>query len=183
MSMIFTSLCWFSDPVYSFRLQLFFPTCFEDHWIVFVVDIKDRKYVMLDSKHNEDDSFQEAARSRMVSVCVKLPFYEHCLLYIELFFFTFVFAYRDLRLSTFGKNLFTLTWGSHIMSLPIPQFLATPHRISELLFLPSRCVFLLFYKYILRHVFDMLRLDLVILLGSCPFLCCLPPFILFVWCV
>jgi hypothetical protein len=111
MSMIFTSLCWFSDPVYSFRLQLFFPTCFEDHWIVFVVDIKDRKYVMLDSKHNEDDSFQEAARSRMVSVCVKLPFYEHCLLYIELFFFHFCFCIQRSSFEYFWQKFVHIDMG------------------------------------------------------------------------
>ncbi|KAG2549937.1 hypothetical protein PVAP13_9KG279800 [Panicum virgatum] len=46
---------------------LFFPTCFEDHWFVFVVDIKDRKFVILDSYYKENDEFQEIVRERMIS--------------------------------------------------------------------------------------------------------------------
>ncbi|XP_039841597.1 uncharacterized protein LOC120701853 [Panicum virgatum] len=46
---------------------LVFPTCFEDHWFVFIVDIKDKKYVMLDSYYKETDEFQEIVRERMVS--------------------------------------------------------------------------------------------------------------------
>ncbi|CAL4956391.1 unnamed protein product [Urochloa decumbens] len=45
--------------------MLFFPTCFEDNWFVFVVDMKDRKYVMLDPLYNENDEFQEVVRERM----------------------------------------------------------------------------------------------------------------------
>jgi hypothetical protein len=48
-------------------LQLVFPTCFEDHWFVFIVDIKDKKYVMLDSYYKETDEFQGIVRERMVS--------------------------------------------------------------------------------------------------------------------
>ncbi|KAG2590384.1 hypothetical protein PVAP13_5NG270440, partial [Panicum virgatum] len=44
---------------------LVFPTCFEDHWFVFIVDIKDKKYVMLDSYYKETDEFQEIVRERM----------------------------------------------------------------------------------------------------------------------
>ncbi|CAN6303832.1 unnamed protein product [Urochloa humidicola] len=61
---------------------LFFPTCYEDHWFVFVVAIKYRKYVIdhwfvfvvaikyrkyviLDSVYNENHEFQEVVRERM----------------------------------------------------------------------------------------------------------------------
>lgn len=44
---------------------LFFPTYFQDHWFVFVVDIKDHKYVMLDSFFKKDDDYQEYVRDRM----------------------------------------------------------------------------------------------------------------------
>jgi len=44
---------------------LVFPTCFEDHWFVFIVGIKDKKYVMLDSYYKETDEFQEIVGERM----------------------------------------------------------------------------------------------------------------------
>ncbi|CAO2146288.1 unnamed protein product, partial [Urochloa humidicola] len=45
--------------------MLFFPTCYEDHWFVFVVAIKYRKYIMLDSLYSENHEFQEVVRERM----------------------------------------------------------------------------------------------------------------------
>ncbi|CAL4929460.1 unnamed protein product [Urochloa decumbens] len=45
--------------------MLFFPTCVADHWFLFVVDITDRKYVILDSVHNKDSEFQEVVRERL----------------------------------------------------------------------------------------------------------------------
>ncbi|KAG2579580.1 hypothetical protein PVAP13_6NG262800 [Panicum virgatum] len=47
--------------------MLFFPTCFQDHWFVFIVDIKDRKYVILDSFNKQNDEFQEIVRDRLRS--------------------------------------------------------------------------------------------------------------------
>ncbi|TVU49163.1 hypothetical protein EJB05_00457, partial [Eragrostis curvula] len=43
--------------------MLFFPILFENHWFVFVVDIKDRRYVFLDSLHNSDDPYQQHVRN------------------------------------------------------------------------------------------------------------------------
>ena len=48
-------------------MQLYFPICINDHWFVFVVDIKDRKFVFLDSLYHKDHEFQEIARDRLVS--------------------------------------------------------------------------------------------------------------------
>lgn len=45
--------------------MLFFPTFFQDHWFVFVVDIKDHKYVLLDSFFKKDDEYQVYVRERM----------------------------------------------------------------------------------------------------------------------
>ncbi|CAL4911134.1 unnamed protein product [Urochloa decumbens] len=45
--------------------MLFFPTFYDEHWFVFVVDIKGRKYVMLDSFFKEDDEYQQYASQRM----------------------------------------------------------------------------------------------------------------------
>ncbi|CAL4990031.1 unnamed protein product [Urochloa decumbens] len=44
---------------------LFFPTMFDEHWFVFIVDIVDKKYVMLDSLYEENDEFQHFVSSRM----------------------------------------------------------------------------------------------------------------------
>ena len=56
--------------------QLFFPTSFQDHWFVFIVDIKDRKYVILDSFYKQNDEFQEIVRDRLVSIlCCYYLFY------------------------------------------------------------------------------------------------------------
>ena len=51
-------------------LPLFFPPCFEDHWFVFIVNLKDRKYVILDSLHKQNDDFQVFIRERLVSILV-----------------------------------------------------------------------------------------------------------------
>ncbi|CAL4903648.1 unnamed protein product [Urochloa decumbens] len=41
--------------------MLFFPSFYDEHWFVFVVDMKERKYVMLDSLYKEDDEYQQAS--------------------------------------------------------------------------------------------------------------------------
>ncbi|KAF8783904.1 hypothetical protein HU200_000354 [Digitaria exilis] len=46
---------------------LFFPICHEDHWSVFVVDIKDKKYVVLDSFFTGTDEYQQILSEKMVS--------------------------------------------------------------------------------------------------------------------
>ncbi|XP_039824536.1 uncharacterized protein LOC120686402 isoform X2 [Panicum virgatum] len=45
--------------------MLFYPTFFQDHWFVFVVDIKDRMYVILDSVFKKDDEYQVFVRGRL----------------------------------------------------------------------------------------------------------------------
>jgi len=45
--------------------MLFYPTFFLDHWFVFVVDIKDRMYVILDSVFKKDDEYQVFVRGRL----------------------------------------------------------------------------------------------------------------------
>uniref|UniRef100_A0A0A8ZU00 Ubiquitin-like protease family profile domain-containing protein n=1 Tax=Arundo donax TaxID=35708 RepID=A0A0A8ZU00_ARUDO len=46
--------------------MLFFPTFYENHWFLFVVDIKDSKFVFLDSYYSKDDKYQEHVRDRMI---------------------------------------------------------------------------------------------------------------------
>ncbi|XP_066347967.1 uncharacterized protein [Miscanthus floridulus] len=45
---------------------LYFPTFYEDHWFVFVVDIKDNKFVFLDSLYTEVHAYHEYVRGKMI---------------------------------------------------------------------------------------------------------------------
>ncbi|CAL4928291.1 unnamed protein product [Urochloa decumbens] len=45
--------------------MMFFPTFYDGHWFVFVVDIKDKKYVMLDSLFKKNDEYQQYVSHRM----------------------------------------------------------------------------------------------------------------------
>ncbi|KAG2573382.1 hypothetical protein PVAP13_7KG237555 [Panicum virgatum] len=45
--------------------MLFYPTFFQDHWFVFVADIKDRMYVILDSVFKKDDEYKVFVRGRL----------------------------------------------------------------------------------------------------------------------
>ncbi|CAL5083948.1 unnamed protein product [Urochloa decumbens] len=65
-------------PLYQSKM-LFFPACFQDHWFVFVVDINDRKYVILDSLYTENDEFQEIVSQRM-----RTSFEHHWFKYVHL---------------------------------------------------------------------------------------------------
>jgi len=47
-------------------MQLYFPTFYEGHWFVFVVDIKDNKFVFLDSLYTEVHAYHEYVRGKMV---------------------------------------------------------------------------------------------------------------------
>ncbi|KAL6646918.1 hypothetical protein ACP70R_015612 [Stipagrostis hirtigluma subsp. patula] len=46
--------------------MLFFPVLFKNHWFAFVVDIKDRCFVFLDSYYHKDHEFQEYVRERLI---------------------------------------------------------------------------------------------------------------------
>ncbi|KAG2575031.1 hypothetical protein PVAP13_7KG261800 [Panicum virgatum] len=50
-----------------YYLALFFPIFFNEHWFVFVVDIKDRKFVFLDSLYQKDHEFHEIVRDRLIT--------------------------------------------------------------------------------------------------------------------
>ncbi|KAL6840378.1 hypothetical protein ACP4OV_030188 [Aristida adscensionis] len=45
---------------------LFFPLCFEKHWFLFVVDIKDQYFVFLDSYYTKDCDYQKHVRERFI---------------------------------------------------------------------------------------------------------------------
>ncbi|CAL4888192.1 unnamed protein product [Urochloa decumbens] len=69
---------------------LFFPTLYEEHWFVFAVDIKDRKFVMLDSQFNQNDRFQQFVSHRMR---YSFQHYWHKFIQFDLDFDDFDFIY------------------------------------------------------------------------------------------
>ncbi|CAL4896598.1 unnamed protein product [Urochloa decumbens] len=73
--------------------NLFFPILFSNHWTVFVVSIKDQKFVFLDSLHHKDHEYQEIVRESVVPsfmlhwdkyVKVPMDFDEYSFLYPEM---------------------------------------------------------------------------------------------------
>ncbi|CAM0153031.1 unnamed protein product [Urochloa decumbens] len=73
--------------------NLFFPILFSNHWTVFVVNIKDQKFVFLDSLHHKDHEYQEIVRESVVPsfmlhwdkyVKVPMDFDEYSFLYPEM---------------------------------------------------------------------------------------------------
>ncbi|CAL4980966.1 unnamed protein product [Urochloa decumbens] len=73
--------------------NLFFPILFSNHWTVFVVNIKDQKFVFLDSLHRKDHEYQEIVRESVVPsfmlhwdkyVKVPMDFDEYSFLYPEI---------------------------------------------------------------------------------------------------
>ncbi|TVU28704.1 hypothetical protein EJB05_20234, partial [Eragrostis curvula] len=59
------SICSKTRPLSKSNL-LFFPTCYDNHWFVFAVDIEDKNFVFLDPFYSKDDAFQEHVRDRMI---------------------------------------------------------------------------------------------------------------------
>ncbi|OQU92436.1 hypothetical protein SORBI_3001G343766 [Sorghum bicolor] len=55
-----------SRPLYCSNL-LFFPCLYDEHWFVFVVDIKDRSFVFLDSYYGLQDEYQVEMRDKLIS--------------------------------------------------------------------------------------------------------------------
>ncbi|KAL6851549.1 hypothetical protein ACP4OV_020482 [Aristida adscensionis] len=56
----------------------FFPICFEKHWFLFVVDIKDRYFLFLDSYYTKDSDYQKHVRERLIH-----SFKHHWNLYVQ----------------------------------------------------------------------------------------------------
>ncbi|KAL6621240.1 hypothetical protein ACP70R_033672 [Stipagrostis hirtigluma subsp. patula] len=46
--------------------MLLFPICYDDHWFLFIVDIKNHLFVILDSYYSEDDGYQIYVRSQLI---------------------------------------------------------------------------------------------------------------------
>jgi len=73
--------------------MLFFPTCYQGHWFVFIVDIKDHCFVFLDSHYSSEDEFHSHVREMMVRsfafhwnkyIKAEMPFDEFEILYPDM---------------------------------------------------------------------------------------------------
>ncbi|TVT99471.1 hypothetical protein EJB05_55140, partial [Eragrostis curvula] len=52
-------------PLYKSDL-LFYPVLFENHWFLFIVDIKDQRWVFLDSYYSKNDDYQRHVRETLI---------------------------------------------------------------------------------------------------------------------
>ena len=73
--------------------QLYFPVCHANHWFLFIVDLKNKRFVFMDSYFDEEDPFQCFVRDKLVSAFFLLHvfFVFLCILYILLIFILFHF--------------------------------------------------------------------------------------------
>jgi len=67
--------------------KLCFPICKDKHWFVFIVDLKKKLFIFLDSYYNENDVYQIQARSNLVNA-FKECWYEHSDVKLDLEDFT-----------------------------------------------------------------------------------------------
>ncbi|XP_048544892.1 uncharacterized protein LOC125523872 [Triticum urartu] len=51
--------------------ELFFPTLHEDHWFVFLVDLKARQFIFLDSKYAENSEYHTNIKNMMITNFIK----------------------------------------------------------------------------------------------------------------
>jgi hypothetical protein len=49
-----------------YMLQLYFPSVFDDHWFVFMVDMKYRNFIFLDSYYSQQSSYQKKVANLLV---------------------------------------------------------------------------------------------------------------------
>nr|TKW33395.1 hypothetical protein SEVIR_2G232200v2 [Setaria viridis] len=75
---------------FSSNISLYFSIFYDDHWFLFIVDIKDSKFVFLDSYYTENDEYHVYVKEQMIPlfvfwwnkfVCVSKTFEEYELLY------------------------------------------------------------------------------------------------------
>jgi len=66
---------WIFMPIF-FCLQLFFPVLYCEHWFLFVVDLKQKMFLFLDSYFSKDDDYSVLTRRKLVSLwpCIWFEF-------------------------------------------------------------------------------------------------------------
>lgn len=150
-------------------MQLYFPTFYEDHWFVFVVDIKDKKFVFLDSFYSQIHAYQQYVREKMVQFWF-ISFYLFFLYFwlILLLFCVKILCFRFQNFNFGGTSLLSVIWSSMNMVLYIQACPSILHII---------CMFLCLYVYTVscsttfltcRHVAELLFLVLLTLIMFYP---------------
>jgi hypothetical protein len=74
-------------------LQLYFPVCHGNHWFLFIVDLKNKRFVFMDSYFDEEDPFQCFVRDKLVSAFFLLHvfcFLVYIIYFIDIYLF-FIF--------------------------------------------------------------------------------------------
>ncbi|KAK3161800.1 hypothetical protein QOZ80_1BG0081660 [Eleusine coracana subsp. coracana] len=71
-------------------MQMLFPICHGNHWFLFVVDLKNKLFVFLDSIFGETDAYQIQAKSKLINA-FKEAWYEHAEVKIDLEDFSTVY--------------------------------------------------------------------------------------------
>ncbi|CAO2167324.1 unnamed protein product, partial [Urochloa humidicola] len=81
--------------------NLYFPTCSDGHWFVFVVHIKDRNFVFLDPLHHKDHEFMDYVTERMVN---NFQFHWERYVQTEMNFGDYKYLYPDLPEQPFDNS-------------------------------------------------------------------------------
>lgn len=134
-------------------MQLFFPVLHGKHWFLFVVDLKHKLFIILDSYFSRSDSFCVYTRNKMVSsmvsnwdfflyviVVVFFVFCVTCLL--PIIFFDCFFIHRRTAFAMHGLCLLDLTQGSITSALVMLKF--QNKQTSNVFFSPLLYIFPIF---------------------------------------
>ncbi|CAL5050886.1 unnamed protein product [Urochloa decumbens] len=100
--------------------NLYFPILFNNHWSVFVVNIKDRNFVFFDSLHHKDHEYQEIVRD-----CVVPSFKLHWDKYVNVAMdFDYGFLYPDMPLQELDNSI-----DSGIYAMMCIQYWKSPRTV------------------------------------------------------
>ncbi|CAL5070395.1 unnamed protein product [Urochloa decumbens] len=89
--------------------KLCFPICKDEHWFVFIVDLKNKLFVFLDSFYDENHSFQINARSNLVN-SFKECWYEHADVKLDLEDFSEVYPPVPKQANTHDCGIFAIMY-------------------------------------------------------------------------
>ncbi|WVZ66117.1 hypothetical protein U9M48_015390 [Paspalum notatum var. saurae] len=110
---------------------LFFPTCYQNHWFVFIVDIKDQCFVFLDSHYNPQDEFHNYVRERSIH-----SFATHWAKYIQI---EKPFGHYDILYPDIPKHNTEKMYDSGIYAMMGLQHWTSPRTILSSIFQPKDC--------------------------------------------
>jgi len=123
-------------------MQLYFPICVNNHWFVFVLDIKDHKFVFLNSLYPKGHEFQEIARDYLVPA---FQMYWDKFVQVDMDFDQYEYLYPDVLLQPSdvyqfydcNYNLlrsFCCCVDSHIYTMMFLQYWKSPRTVLRNIF-------------------------------------------------